>query len=114
MSFESDLIAALGAVAGGRVYPQVAHESEPYPLVNYRILAAEPIATIDGILHAHKYQVAFDCWGENFASALATAEAVRAAVLASSLQFYFIDQPGEEYDLPADSYMKPVYFGFLY
>ena len=46
MSFESDLVAALAAVAGGRVYPQVAPESEPYPLVNYRILAAEPIATM--------------------------------------------------------------------
>jgi hypothetical protein len=114
MSFESDLVAALGAVAGGRVYPQVAPEEEPYPLVNYRIVGAEPIATIDGALHATKYQVVFECWAKNFQGALDTADAVRTAIQASSLMFYHVDAPGEEYDLPADSYMKPVYFGFLH
>jgi hypothetical protein len=114
MSFTSDIISALSGVASGRVYPHVAPEGSAYPLVNYRILGAEPIVTIDGTLHATDYQVAFECWGTTYASALDTAAAVRAAIAASSMRYARIAESGEEYDPPADSYMEPVYFEFTY
>lgn len=114
MSLQSDLITALASVASGRVYPQIAPEGATYPLVNYRVINKEPIVTIDGVVHATDYQVVFECWGATYASALTTAAAVRTAIKASALNYSSIAEPGEDYDATADSYMEPVYFGFLH
>lgn len=105
---------ALTTVAGGRVYPQVAPENATYPLVNYRVLNKSPIATIDGVVHATDYQVVFECWGKTYASALSTADSVRVAIRASTLNYSPIDEPGEDYEPQVDSYMEPVYFEFLH
>lgn len=114
MSFQSDLMTALSAVAGGRIYPQAAPENAAYPLVNYRILNKSPIATIDGVVHATDYQVVFECWAKTYASALSTAESVRAAVIASGLNYSPTEEPGEDYEPQVDSYMEPVYYIFLH
>lgn len=114
MSFQSDLVTALAGVAGGRVFPGVAEEKTPYPLVNYRILNKAPITTIDGKVHAIDYQVVFECWADSNDSALATAESVRAAVRASTLNYTPIEEPGQDYEPQADSYMEPVYYEFMH
>lgn len=114
MSFQSDLMAALTTVAGGRVYPQVAPEDAIYPLVNYRVLNKDPITTIDGVVHATDYRVVFECWAKDYASALSTADSVRVAVRASTLNYTPIEEPGEDYEPQADSYMEPVYYEFLH
>lgn len=114
MSLQSDLVTALAGVASGRVFPQIAPDGTDYPLVNYRVLNKQPVASTDGITHATQYDVVFECWGATYASALATAAAVRAAIAASLLTFYPIAEPGEDYDAAADSYMEPVYFGFMH
>lgn len=114
MSFQSDLITALAGVASGRVYPQIAPEAATYPLVNYRILNKNPITTIDGVVHATDYQVVFECWAKTYAQALSTAETVRAAVIASGLNYSPISEPGEEYEVRADSFMEPVYYEFMH
>lgn len=114
MSLQSDIVTALAAVASGRVYPQIAPEGAAYPLVNYRIINKEPIVTIHGTVEATEYQVVFECWGATYSSALSTADAVRAAIVASSaLDHSYIPEPGEEYDVAGDSFMEPVYFSFL-
>lgn len=114
MSLQSDLMTALAAVAGGRVSPDISAEKTLYPLVNYRVLNREPIATIDGVVHATQWQIIFECWAKNYDDALATATAVRAAITASALNYYPISEPGEDYDAQVDSYMVPVYLGFLH
>lgn len=114
MSLQSDLITTLAAVAGGRVHPQIAPEGSAYPLVNYRILNKQPVASIVGTIHATQYDVVFECWGASYSSALSTAAAVKAAIEASALTWYPIATPGEEYDAAADSYMEPVYYGFMH
>ena len=114
MSFQTALMTALASVASGRVYPQIAPEKSVYPLVNYRILSKSPISTINGVVHAVDYQVVFECWGATYTSALATAAAVRAAVIASGLNYSPTDEPGEDYEATADSFMEPVYYVFLY
>lgn len=113
MSFQTDLITALASVAGGRVYPNIAPENATYPLVNYRVLNKEPIATIDGVVHAIKYNVVFECWATSYSGALTTAASVRAAITASTMTYYPTDEPGEDYEGTTDSFMEPVYFGFL-
>lgn len=114
MSLQSDLITALVAIASGRVYPQIAPEGSAYPLVNYKVLNKQPVAGVDGTTYATQYDVVFECWGATYASALSTAAAVRAAVEASALTWYPIAEPGDEYDATADSYMEPVYYGFMH
>ena len=114
MSFQSDLITALAAVAGGRVFPAVAPEGTVYPLVNYRVQNKEPIVTIDGVVHATDYQVVFECWAKTYAQALATADAVRAAIYASGLDYSVAPEPGEDYEAQTDAYMEPVHFTFLH
>lgn len=113
MSIHTDIVAALAAVAGGRIYPQIAPAEATYPLVNYRVLNKSPVATIHGTVLATDYQIVFECWGKTYASALATAAAVRAAIVASALDYSHVDEPGEEFDQSADSFMEPVYFSFL-
>lgn len=114
MSLQSDLITALAGVASGRVYPQIAPEGSAYPLVNYKVQNKQPVASIGGTTHATQSDVVFECWGNTYASALATANAVRAAIEASTLTWYPIAEPGDEYDATADSYMEPVYYGFMH
>lgn len=114
MSFQSDLVTALAGVAGGRVFPNVADEGTPYPLVNYRILNKSPITTIDGKVHAIDYQVVFECWATNNDSALTTAEAVRTAIRASTLNYTPIEEPGPDYEPQTDSHMEPVYYEFMH
>lgn len=113
MSIHTDIVTALAAVASGRVYPQIAPEGAAYPLVNYRVLNKSPVATIHGAPLATEYQVVFECWGTTYSSALSTAESVRTAIEASGLDYGYVDEPGEEYDASADSFMEPVYFSFL-
>lgn len=114
MSFQSDLMAALTTVAGGRVYPQVAPEDAVYPFVNYRVASYSPIVTIDGKVHATDYQVVFECWAKDYASALSTAESVRVAVRASTLNYTPTEQPGEDYEPQADSFCEFVYYEFMH
>lgn len=115
MTIQSDIVAALAGIAGDRIYAKIAPEDSPYPLVNYRIPNKEPIATIDGITHATKYQIVFECWGKTYQSALDTAASVRAAIQSSTtLKFYPIDEPDDDYDVQTDSYLERVFFGFLY
>lgn len=114
MSIHTDLITALAAVAGGRVYPQIAPAESVYPLVNYRILNTDRTVTLDGAVACIEYQIVFECWASTYAQSISTADSVRAAVIASALLDHsYIDEPGEEFDASGDLYMTPVYFSFL-
>lgn len=113
MSIHTDLVTALASVAGGRVYPQIAPAEATYPLVNYRILNKEQIVATSGVVLAINYQIVFDCWGKTYASALSTAAAVRAAIVASALNYTPVDEPGEEFDHSADMYSEQVHYNFL-
>ena len=114
MSIHTEIKTALAGVAGGRVYPQIAPAESNYPLVNYRVVNKEPTVTIHGVLVCTDYDIVFECWGTTYASALATADAVRAAIAASALDYIYITESGEEFDSTADMYMEPVSFRFLY
>jgi hypothetical protein len=38
---------------------------------------------------------------------------VRAAIVASALDYSHVDEPGDEFDQAGDAFMEPVYFSFL-
>ena len=110
MTIQADIVTALAGIASGRVYPQIAPENATYPLVNYRILNKAPITTIHGTTLATDYTVVFECWATTYSGALTLAESVRTAINASTLNKVEADEPGEEYDVQADSFMEPVYY----
>ncbi|MGL5934254.1 MAG: hypothetical protein ACRCZI_01375 [Cetobacterium sp.] len=118
MSFESDLVAALAGVAGGRVSPGLAPENEPYPLVNYKILSTVPLASIDGTVHGYTRVVEFECWAETAQGAIDTAKAVRAAIIAITggplAGHFYTEAPPQDYQVPVDKYMEPVHHGFFH
>lgn len=112
MSLQSDIVTALAAVAGGRVYPQAAPAETAFPFVVYRIVSKEPLATLGGILEATRYTVVFDAWATTYASALSTADAVRTAIDASALNSFHASAPGEDYEPVVDAFVEPVHYGF--
>lgn len=113
MSIHSEIIAALASVAGGRVYTQAAPEDAGSPYVVFRRVSSEPITTIHGGAPlATKSVFAFECWAEDHVDAIDLADQVSAAIRASSLDSFFVDNPGDEYDPQTDSSMEPVTIGF--
>ena len=111
MSLETDVVAALSGVASGRVYPIVAPEKAPKPFVVYKARSL-PISDLSGAILAHTLDVTFECWGETNASALTTAGAVQAAIVASALHAIPTEAPEDGYDPEVDEYVRPVSFQF--
>jgi hypothetical protein len=111
MSVESDLVTALAAVAGGRVYPLAAPEKAAKPLVIYKP-QANPLVLLNGSIAAQRTLVVFECWGESFASAMSTATAVQAAIAASALRGVAVEAPEDGYDPQVDEYVRPVAYQF--
>lgn len=112
MSLQSDLITALSAVAGGRVYPQFAPADAVFPLVIYRVLNKDPLITLSGGTIETNSIVAFESYADTYSQALSTSAAVESAIAASGLTHYETTAPGEEYEQAIDAYMEPVFYGF--
>lgn len=112
MSLQSDIVSALSAVAGGRIYPQVAEQGAAKPFVVYRILSKDPAQKLGGKAGITNTSVVFDCWAETYAAAIALADQVRTAIDAASLISYEESASGEEYELQTDEFVEPVNYGF--
>ena len=112
MSIQSDIIAALAGVAGGRVYPQAAPADAPRPFVIYRRVNQDPLGTLDGFEGSINSVFSFDCYADNYAAALATADSVRAAIDGGGFTSYRDAGSGEDYEPVIDAYMEPVIYGF--
>lgn len=112
MSIQSDIVTALSAVASGRVYPQAAPQDAAMPFVVYRRVASEPINTIHGTIAATKSTFVFECWAADYSSALTLSDALKAAVVASALDYTNEPSAADEYEPTADSFMDPVTYGF--
>lgn len=113
MSLQSDIVTALAAVAGGRVYPQVAPADAALPFVVYRVLSKSPLNLLSGHGGITQYSVIFECYASTYAASLTLAGQVATAIeAAAALTEYREQSPGEEYEQSVDVFMEPVYFGF--
>jgi hypothetical protein len=113
MPLQSDIVTALSSVAGGRVYPQVAPQNAPLPLVVYRIANKSPLGTLNGTTGDIQSAVVFECWAESYSEALSTADAVVSAIDgAATLTSYRDSSAGEDYEPAIDAFVEPVYYGF--
>jgi hypothetical protein len=90
MSFEASLKSLLGAagvaaLVGERAYPLKLPQSATKPAVTYTRVAGLPANDLDGddgdLINV---RLQLDCWAEQFDDVRAVAEAVRAAIMAST------------------------------
>lgn len=87
-SLQEQLVSQLASVFSGRLYPMVAPDSVVKPYATYQRIAN----TVNNVLAGNgnppientRFQV--DVWADSYGSAQATADAVKAAMLAWSVQ----------------------------
>lgn len=100
MSFQSDLYAAitahpgLTALIGTRLYPNEAAQESPTPFIVYYEFATPREQTIDCTIAVSKPRIQYSIYGETFASALAVADQLRAALDATSYMVVYEDERG--------------------
>lgn len=112
MSIEAQVITALSAVAGGRVYPQAAPEKAAKPFVIYKA-SAKPLTTLAGAVIAWQTEIIFECWAATYQGALDVAGSVAVALAASNLRGVPIE-PGEDgYDPAVDEFVRPLAYEFV-
>lgn len=112
MSIESDIVAALTGVAGGRIYPLAAPEKAVKPFVIYKPQSM-PIVAMDGAILGQQAMIVFEAWGESYASALSTANAIQPALVAAGIHGDMIDPPEDGYDPQVDEYVRPMAMIFM-
>jgi len=112
MSIQSQIVTALAAVAGGRVYPQAAPQDAAKPFVVYRTAASEPVMTVHGYAGLTRSQFVFDCWAGTALSALDTADAVRVALEIPTLTWVRETAPENGYSPESDEFSESVTYSF--
>lgn len=113
MSLQSDLVSALSSVAGGKVYPQFVPADVTLPFIVYSIISKDPLETLSGGTVQINSTVEFDCYADDYTSALSLAQDVKTAIDAdANLVSYETSSPGENYEPAVDVFMEPVFYGF--
>lgn len=93
-SVQEALVAQLSAVVSGRIYPLVAPDGAAMPYVVYQRVAS----TVDNVLAGNgnppieNTRLQIDVWAASYASAQATAEAIKDALLAWGTQNVLIQE----------------------
>jgi hypothetical protein len=98
-SLQEQLVTQLAGIAAGRLYPMVAPDGAVRPYLVYQRIAN----TVNNVLSGNgnppidntRFQV--DVWADSYGSAQATAGAVKAAMLAWSLQNVLL-QEADQYE----------------
>ncbi|MES2959801.1 MAG: DUF3168 domain-containing protein [Pseudomonadota bacterium] len=91
MSVETELHASLlahaplAALIGTRLAPDKIAQGEARPYIVY-VVGREPTYHLDGTLATTLYTVRLQCWGDTRAQAEAVADALEAALLASTVE----------------------------
>lgn len=76
--------AAVGALAGERVWPHIADQNSTFPYVTYGMVSALPTNSLDGYSNLVRERAQVDVWSTDYAQAIALATAVRDAVIGSN------------------------------
>ncbi len=89
---QQDVYAALSAVAGGRVYPNVAPNNVAKPYVVYARVSSSPENTLGDGSPIDNTRLQVDCYDNTYALAVALAEAVKSALRASSITHLLLQE----------------------
>lgn len=89
MSIQTDLVALLGGLFAGRMYPQTAHTNAVAPYCTYSRVTATEEATLDpngGTGNEVNTRMQIDVWALSYAEAQSKAAAVKAALKGSVIE----------------------------
>lgn len=75
--------AALTALVGNRIYPDVIAQGEALPALIYRKMGADMFPTLDGVVGIASYRMAVSCWAHKKDDAENVCDKVIAALAAS-------------------------------
>jgi hypothetical protein len=82
---QQDLFTALAAVAGGRVFPNIAPSNVQKPYVVYARISSAPENTLADGAPIDNVRLQVDCFDTTYAGVVTLAEAVKAALAASAI-----------------------------
>lgn len=87
--------AALTALVGTRIYPDVLPEGVAVPYIGYERTDAQPVTTLEGTVLAWRVNIALVCWSATRIQANTIADTVRAALAGTAWR---IEGSGGEVD----------------
>ena len=103
-------------VFGSRVFPVIAPQNTPYPLVCYRRLSASPVTSLSGNVGRPVVTIETKIYAHSYAEALDAAEAVRKALdkftgtlEGCTIQRTTWSQESDNAEVPQDGQMLPDY-----
>jgi hypothetical protein len=107
---------ATAPVFGTRVFPVIAPQNTPYPLVCYRRLSASPVASLSGNVGRPVVTIETKIYARSYAAALDAAEAVRKALdkfmgtlAGCTVEKTTWSQESDSAEIPQDGQMLPDY-----
>ena len=96
---QEQIAAALGAIAGGRLYPNVAPNNVQKPYLVYLRVASAPENTLADGVPIDNTRLQIDCFDTTYAGVIALAESVKTAMRASGLSHVLLlEQDQYEFD----------------
>ena len=114
MSIEADLKTALAAVAGGRVYPDVA-DSQVFPLIVYQQVGGDVIEPLECVVpDKDNARIQVVVWSKTRLEASSVARQARVALVQGTLKAYTFGAPVSLYDEVLKLYGSRTDYGIWY
>lgn len=111
MALEADLVACLGALVGGRVFPDVAPIDTPRPYVTYQQVGGDAVSFDDAtVSDAENALVQINVWASTRLQANSIARQVQSALITSSA---FTARPTVAFRNLLQEDIEPVLYGTL-
>lgn len=96
---QEQVVAVLGSIAGGRLFPNIAPNNTQTPYLVYLRIASAPQNTLADGAPIDNTRMQIDCFDASYAGVLALAASVKAALKASTLvHVLLLEQDQYEFD----------------
>lgn len=115
MSAEASIVTTLGPLVSGRVYPSVAPEDAPMPLIVYQQISGDGLQFMDGTLpNRENGRFQISVWAQTQSQAVTLAKQVESVLCAnqSTLQTTILGGRRYDYDLDTRAYGCSQDFSF--
>lgn len=89
---QEQVVTALGLIAGGRVFPNIAPNNTQAPYLVYLRVMATPENTLADGIPINNTRLQIDCFEATYSGAQALAASVKAALIASSISHVLLSE----------------------
>lgn len=98
MTLEENLVAAIGPLCGGRVFPDTASAGTPRPFVIYQQVGGQPLNYVRGVPDIANARIQIAVWAETRDAANTLLRAIKAALQAPPLNASVLGELIATYD----------------